>query len=440
MRWALHSGTMPTLRRWVDAGTHILRQWTVQLPCTTPASQQALLKGTSEGIPAFRWYDRELGRVLVANRPEDAAIIEARASTGRGLLADDGISISNIFTGDAPRASMTISRLEVTRGSRHTRLVFARFLLRPDGLFRSFSRTIAEIARERFQAMHQRRLAVVPRVHRSWTFAALRAFSNGLLRDLNTAIVAREMMRGTRTSTSITSTTTRSPTTRVPPGSKSVAVLGGLDHVLAVLKKVFAQGAPRPYDFVLLSDHGQSLGDPFAAKYGTGLCGLCPRAHPLARPPESRTTSRAGGGSTRCSKTCPVRTLPRPASQTLCRRRRSSDLAIRCKPGPRTPRPSWWCLAAGTSVWSTYRGPERVLLKDLEQRWPRLISGLVQHPGIGFVSVLSADGPLVIGAAGRHHLATGIVDGDDPLVPYGDHAAEMLAWPPSRIRRLPSST
>ena len=93
MRWALQSGSMPTLRRWVDSGSHALSEWTVQLPCTTPASQQALLMGTSARVPAFRWYDRELGRVLVANHPEDAAVIEARASTGRGLLADDGISI-----------------------------------------------------------------------------------------------------------------------------------------------------------------------------------------------------------------------------------------------------------------------------------------------------------------------------------------------------------
>ena len=89
MRWALQSGTMPTLRRWVDTGSHVLHEWTVQMPCTTPASQQAILQGTAAGVPAFRWYDRELGRVLVSNRPKDAAIIESRVTTGLGLLADE---------------------------------------------------------------------------------------------------------------------------------------------------------------------------------------------------------------------------------------------------------------------------------------------------------------------------------------------------------------
>ena len=146
MQWALSSGTMPTLRRWVDGGSHALHEWIVQMPCTTPASQQAILQGTAAGVPAFRWYDRELGRVLVANRPDDAAIIESRASTGHGLLADDGVSISNLFTGDAPKASMTMSRLEVTRGSRRTREVFARFLLRPDGLV---PQPVADLRRDR---------------------------------------------------------------------------------------------------------------------------------------------------------------------------------------------------------------------------------------------------------------------------------------------------
>ena len=69
MQWVLQSGTMPTLRRWVDRGSHAVHEWIVQIPCTTPASQQAILQGSADGVPAFRWYDRELGRVLVANRP-----------------------------------------------------------------------------------------------------------------------------------------------------------------------------------------------------------------------------------------------------------------------------------------------------------------------------------------------------------------------------------
>ena len=45
----------------------------------------------------------------MANHPKDAAEIEQRLSDGRGLLADGGVSISNIFSGDAPTALLTMS-------------------------------------------------------------------------------------------------------------------------------------------------------------------------------------------------------------------------------------------------------------------------------------------------------------------------------------------
>jgi hypothetical protein len=93
---AITAGTVPTLTRWIRSGSHELREWTPKLPATTPASQMGILHGVIDGIPAFRWYDRAADRVLVANRPADAAVIEANMSTGRGLLVDDGVSISKL--------------------------------------------------------------------------------------------------------------------------------------------------------------------------------------------------------------------------------------------------------------------------------------------------------------------------------------------------------
>ncbi|NUR08645.1 MAG: phage holin family protein, partial [Nocardioidaceae bacterium] len=198
LQWAVQAGAVPTIRRWLASGSYVLREWTPQLPCTTPASQLGILHGTVDGVPAFRWYDRALGRVLVANRPADAKVIEERATNGRGLLADDGVSVSNLFTGDAHRSLMTMSRIEVSRGSTQTRRAFAWFMASPSGFARSLSRTVVEVVKERFQARRQVARNLEPRVHRGWTFAMLRALTNALLRDLNTALVAEEMRRGTR--------------------------------------------------------------------------------------------------------------------------------------------------------------------------------------------------------------------------------------------------
>jgi uncharacterized membrane protein YvlD (DUF360 family) len=419
MQWALQSGSMPTLRRWTDEGRQGLHEWIVQLPCTTPASQQAILMGTADGVPAFRWYDRELGRVLVANRPQDASIIEARASTGRGLLADDGVSISNLFTGDAPKAAMTMSRLEVTRGSRRTRVVFARFLLRPDGLTRSLSRTIAEVVRERFQAVRQRRLAVHPRVHRSWTFAGLRAFSNGLLRDLNTAVVAEEMMRGARSIyvdyVDYDEIAHHAGSTRI----ESLAALTGLDQVLALLEKI-AERSPRRYHFVMLSDHGQSQGQPFAERWGTDLADLCAE---LTRAETIGIESSVEGWGRVDSV---LEDLAGSGGGSGVQRAATRRVERRMGPEERDADDALIVLGSGNLGLVYVPGPTRVLLEDIEHRWPQLVPGLTAHPGIGFVAALGADGPVAVGRAGRHHLATGVVEGTDPLEGFGAHAPGML--------------
>ena len=417
LQWALQSGSMPTLRRWTDSGSHRAHEWTVQIPCTTPASQQAILQGTAAGVPAFRWYDRELGRVLVSNRPKDAAILESRVTTGLGLLADDGVSISNIFTGDAPKAAMTISRLEVTRGSRRTRAVVARFLLRPDGFLRSLTRSVAEIARERFQALRQRRLAVHPRVPRSWTFAGLRAFSNGLLRDLNTAIVAEELMRGAHSVyvdyVDYDEVAHHAGATRI----ESLASLTGLDQVLATLEKV-AERAPRHYHFVLLSDHGQAQGEPFESRFGLGLSELCARLTDVDTIGIEDSVESRGhvdamlddlrDGDSR-NGTRPARRVGKPSAPD------TSAAAGRLV-----------VLGSGNLGLVYFPGAERLSLEEIETRWPYLVLGLTTYPGIGFVTAMSFDGPVAIGASGRHNLTTGAVQGIDPLLPFGAHAPAML--------------
>jgi hypothetical protein len=70
----------------------------------------------------------------------------------------------------------------------------------------------------------------------------------------------------------------------------------------------------------------------------------------------------------------------------------------------------------------------RVPLEGIEQHWPDLLPGLVDHPGVGFVLVHSVvHGPVVLGRDGIHRLATGEVFGSDPLAPYGPHAPRLVA-------------
>ena len=216
-----------------------------QLPCTTRASQLGILHGTVAGVPAFRWYDRELGRVLIANRPDDAAIIEQRATTGAGLLADDGLALGNLFTGDAPRAVRMMSRLGVARGSATARQTFAWFLTNPNGFTRGVVRTIAEVVKGAMASCPpDNRLDVLPRVHRGWTYAGLRAASNVLQRDLNTAVIAEEMRKGNdadlRRHVDYDEIAHHAGMFR----PEAMAALDGLDRVLGTLERLSASSRP----------------------------------------------------------------------------------------------------------------------------------------------------------------------------------------------------
>jgi uncharacterized membrane protein YvlD (DUF360 family) len=419
LRWAVQAGAVPTIRRWLGSGSYVLREWTPQLPCTTPASQLGILHGTVAGVPAFRWYDRELGRVLVANRPADAKVIESRATNGRGLLADDGVSVSNLFTGDAARSMMTMSAVEVRRGSTQTRRAFAWFMASPSGFARSLSRTVVELVKERWQARRQVARNLEPRVHRGWTFAMLRALTNALLRDLNTALVAEEMRRGTRSIyvdyVDYDEIAHHAGLSR----PESLAALDGLDRVLGNLETL-AEGAPRRYHLVVLSDHGQSQGRSFEDRYGLSLGELCTDLMAQQVTNIDGTIEGWGNAEAVVGDISGKRGVGALAAKADDRMRRHYDEADRDEEAPVV-------LGSGNLGLLYLREPTRSTLDELTEQWPRLVPQLAAHPGVGFVAGIDAAGqPWAIGGAGRHNLATGEVEGDDPLAPFGAHAPRVL--------------
>ena len=52
-------------------------------------------------MPAFRWVVKSTGELVVLNHPKSAIQIERKHSDGNGLLANNGSSYANLFTGDS---------------------------------------------------------------------------------------------------------------------------------------------------------------------------------------------------------------------------------------------------------------------------------------------------------------------------------------------------
>ena len=431
LEMGVKGGTLPTLSRWVRSGSHLMAEWRPRLPATTPASQMGILHGTIEGIPAFRWVDRETGRVFVANKPADAKDIEALHSDGHGLLADDGVSVSNLFTGDAPTAFVTMSAIDRTQESQQTRVAVSRFLARPDGLARGVARTLSEVVRERFQARRAVARDFRPRVHRGWGFAGERAALNGVLRDLNTSLVAESMLAGRRAIyvdyVDYDAVAHHAGILR----QESLDALAGIDVVLAQLEKV-AEVAPRRYHFVVLSDHGQSQGEVFADRYGEDLATLVSRLADAdvtaALDAEAEGAGRVHGLTTWASggDSSLDRTFVRMSDQLSLRAFSEQDRPA----GPSTQAATDRFLVFGSgNLGLVYVAGQdhRLTLAELSERFPALVPGLVAHPGIGFVVVDTTEhGPVVLGPEGEHRVREGVVVGSDPLAAFGPDAPAFV--------------
>lgn len=434
--WGVRAGTLPTLSRWIRDGDHHMAEWRPKLPATTPASQMGILHGSIEGIPAFRWVERSTGQVLVANKPADAATIEARHSDGRGLLADDGVSVSNLFTGDARTAYAVMSAVGRTQENTAVRLAVSRFLARPSGLARGLSRTISEIVRERFQARRARRRDIRPRVHRGWNFTIERAALLGVLRDLNTWLVAESMLAGRR---SIYVDYVDYDAVAHHAGvmqPESLSALEGIDSVLGQLEEI-ARVAPRPYHIVVLSDHGQSQGATFADRYGEDLAGVVRR---LAGADVVAAVENLEGGGHLTSAltgasgpdTALGRTLTRASERLAAQTYEAADAAAeteeRAAAGAAASDETFLVFGSGNLGLIFVAGSDhRLDLDELTTRFPALVPGLVAHPGVAFAVVDTAEfGPVAIGPDGEHRLRDGEVVGEDPLTRFGPHAQEFL--------------
>ncbi|HEV7965290.1 MAG TPA: alkaline phosphatase family protein, partial [Actinoplanes sp.] len=391
LRWAVRAGNLPTLGHWLRSGSHSLRGWHTGLPSTTPAAQAGILHGASRQIPGFRWYEKDTGRLMVSNRPRDAAVIEPRLSDGRGLLRDGGVSIGNAFSGDAAINLLTVSHAALPGRSARG---WAAFMASPYGFTRAIVLGVGEVITELHQARLQRRRNLQPRVSRSGAFLALRPASM-LLRDVNVSLMAEQMARGAPAIYCDLVDYDEVAHHAGPARPESMRQLESLDRMLGVLQRL-APEAARRYHLVVLSDHGQSQGATFRQRWGETLDEVVDKfsAPDLAAAPRTPAESEA----TRepnfpIPPVAPLLVVP------------SGNLAL---------------------IYLT-RFKHRLTRTQIADIYPGLVQGLAAHPGIGLVIVDGDDGPVALGQDGAHHLRDGRIEGIDPLIPYGEHAPGDLS-------------
>lgn len=426
LRRAVAAGQVPTLTRWllVDE-THDLTPWWVQVPCTTPASTAGLMHGDVSEVVAFRWWDRELGRLVVTNRPADAHLVEDRFTKGGGLLREGGVAISTMFTGEADTALMVMSRAGKIRGGLGPGEAFVPFFSSPFLFPRALTLTVGEMVKELYQGRRQRIRGVVPRMSRRGAYVVLRGVTNVMLRDLNLALIAEYMAKGAPAIFVDLVDYDEIAHHAGPERPEAMRALEGLDGVLRSLDEV-RDSVHGDYRIVVVSDHGQSLGATFEQLNGKTLAERVGEL--MAVGSEATVAAEAG------EEYGPVNTLISTVLASGAARQSGSVL------GPDKPAespatdagalPELAVIASGNlgMVWFP-RLPPRPDLATVTERWPDLVGGLLATTAVGLVMVADGDGAAVVGAEGIRRIggaADGEVTGSDPLTAYPPQAAADL--------------
>jgi uncharacterized membrane protein YvlD (DUF360 family) len=427
----VRAGSVNTIGGWIRDGSHRLSQWEALLPSMTSGSQAGILHGTNDGIPAFRWYERDRQKLMQSSNPDDAALIVSRLSNGEGLLSNDGVSICNLMTGDATRAYMTTGAIKTQSQGLGESKAFLGFFLSPGGYMRSFSMFFGEFIKERFQARRTARSGVQPQMHRDFKYAAMRAASNVLLRDVNVSLIIEEMHRGANVIYADFTDYDELAHHCGPERVESLQALDGVDAAIGTLAKA-AEDAPRPYRFVVLSDHGQSLGATFKQRYGQSL-GDVVRDLMSGRATVVQTKTK-GEGSTFVNSFLSEITRSKgvgPAVARAALANQTTNGVVNLDEEEIPPPADESTIAVVGSgnlglVWFTGYD-HRLSVEELEDLHPNLVATMAAHPGVGLLMVRSATrGAVIFGRNGVRYLDEDRVEGEDPTALFGPHTIMSL--------------
>jgi hypothetical protein len=176
----------------------------------------------------------------------------------------------------------------------------------------------------------------------------------------------------------------------------TLEALRKLDERFGRIRRLAAE-APRKYEIVVLSDHGQTQGATFKQRNGYGLEDL------VRRSMRGASVRAEGGGD---EQAVMVDHAMHEATGTHARPQdggaSEGDAVV---------------LGSG-NLGLIYLMEERrrLTLEEIGERHPDLLPALRAHPHIGWLLVRSEhDGPVVLGRAGSMRLSDGQVEGEDPL-------------------------
>ncbi|MCO5220416.1 MAG: alkaline phosphatase family protein [Thermomicrobiales bacterium] len=433
---AVREGYMPTVKRWMESGRHVLTSWEPDLSSQTSASQAGLLLGTNHNIPAFRWWDKPRGQLMVSSSMRTADMIEQELSTGDGLLVHGGGSRFNVFSGDAPDSMATFSKVAVSKLGKDAS--YLAYLANPYLLPRTFGLFVADCGREVIQSWQQRRKNELPRGPRRFKYVLTRATTSTVMLEGSRFVATADIMRGLPSAYYTIFSYDEIAHHSNIRSTDGLEMLRVMDQMLEGLERAAAR-APRPVHFFLLSDHGQSQGATFKQRFGKTLDDVVQEFIGEGASVAAILDSQEALGNISMAVTQAVKSDGRTgalAGRMLKSRSRngnvhlgrSTDIDSQVESNLKEGVADVVVLASGNlGLISFPRIPHRLTVEEISEHYPGLIPGLMTHPGIGFILANSSvDGGVVFGVDGVYYLDNDHIAGVNPLANFGPFAADHL--------------
>jgi uncharacterized membrane protein YvlD (DUF360 family) len=428
---ALNEGYMPTLKQMIDEEGYTLSRVDCGLPSQTSACQAGIMFGNNYDIPSFRWYDKDEQKLFVSGK--DASILDGRYAKGQGLMRG-GSSINNMLAGDAEKSILTASNFKTGTPEEKKRRADDIYLLalNPYFLMRVIVLFLGEVIVEIWQGWQQQRKKVEPRLDRLHKFYPfVRASMTVLMRDVSSYLLTLDIIRGAPSIYLTWPGYDEVAHHSGPWTSDAFKTLRQYDQVIARIKDIIERKAPRPYDLLILSDHGQSFGHTFLQRYGYSLKEFVEQNLPAGTQATVGQTSGGDDGTLQLASMAGE--LQNVQEQGVGG---AAGKAIVKQAGKYADRATNAQLAAGelsAPVSITVCGsgnlgqiyfdlyPRRITKPELDAAYPGLVDALVLHEGIGLAVVADENGvPIALGKNGQRNLHTNVVTGEDPLKMYGD--------------------
>jgi len=437
---AMERGYLPHLDRYLRRG-HRLIEYRAGLPSTTPAAQAVIFYGLEEGIPAFRWFEKSAGQIISCNDPDHVQLFREKLFNDREGLLAGGSSYANMIDGGAARSVFTVS-------SPHPQTLFGRIggvrillllLFNPWRTLRLFAATLAEYWANKQDALWHRR-------KRRWRpmeglFPFIRIFCNVILRELQTFGVLADIYTGVPRIYTTFSGYDELAHHYGPTSQAAMKNLRYIDRRIGELIRAVDHIAGADYTLVILSDHGQTPGYPFQARFGATLGDA---VSAFLRKNQAAAVSAGPLAFTRAQLGYLQDELESRRRGWRYRAYRGTKNYIQKKIHDLVPETLKIDHEGGVVV--TYSStlahlyitgtPHRLSWREVEQTQPLLLRFLQQHKGIGFVlakgegpgevCILHADGRLCV-APGRYHSQEDL----EFLRPYGvpdDVVDELLRF------------